>query len=103
VVSIKLREAILSAPINCDLFPADVYDPNIMFCWGKSGINRFNIRPCQYDEGSPLFKRTSPTTALVMGIVSKNLGCGDSEIYETIYTRLVVYYYWMLKTGGPQP
>ncbi|XP_046439912.1 trypsin-1-like [Daphnia pulex] len=99
VVSSKLREAIVYAPINCDLFPADVYDPNIMFCWGRSEYDN-GIRPCQYDEGSPLFK---PTTILVMGIVSKNLGCGDSEIYETIYTRLVVYYYWMLKTGGPQP
>jgi secreted trypsin-like serine protease len=38
-----------------------------------------------------------------MGIVSKNLGCGDSEIYETIYTRLSAYYGWILRTGGPQP
>ena len=61
------------------------------------------IRPCQYDEGSPLLKPTSPTTFFAMGIVSKNLGCGDSEIFETIYTRLSVYYGWMIRTGGPQP
>ncbi len=124
MVSIKLRETLVYAPRNCDLFPADVYDPNIMFCWGDSGINGFNMltlnylkwklwiqivvlengkRPCQFDQGSPLFKPISPTTYVAVGIVSKNLGCGDSEIYETIYTRLVVYYYWMLRTGGPQP
>ncbi len=62
------------------------------------------IRPCQYDEGSPLLKPISATTNFAMGIVSKNLGCGDSdEIFETIYTRLSAYYIWMLKTGGPQP
>ncbi len=57
----------------------------------------------QFDEGSPQFKPNSPTTYLVMGIVSKNLGCGDSVTFETIYTRLVAYHDWMLKTGGPQP
>ncbi len=61
------------------------------------------IRPCQYDEGSPLLSQTSQTTFFAMGIVSKNLGCGDSEIFETIYTRLSAYYGWLLRTGGPQP
>ncbi|XP_046439908.1 ovochymase-2-like isoform X2 [Daphnia pulex] len=102
VVSTKLREARVYPPINCDLFPADVYDSNFMFCWGQSEDDN-GIRPCQYDEGSPLFKPISPTTYLVVGIVSKNLGCGDSEIFETIYTRLSAYYGWMLRTGGPQP
>ncbi len=71
--------------------------------WAWIADSDIGMRPCQYDEGSPLFKPISPTTYVAMGIVSKNVGCGDSEIYETIYTRLVVYYYWMLKTGGPQP
>ncbi|EFX66676.1 hypothetical protein DAPPUDRAFT_331825 [Daphnia pulex] len=102
VVSTKLRAALLTAPINCDLFPADVYNPNIMLCWGKSDSDN-GMRPCQYDEGSPLFTQTSPTTYFAMGIVSKNLGCGDSEIFETIYTRLSAYYGWILRTGGPQP
>ncbi len=43
VVSTKLREAKVFSPANCDLFPADLYDSNIMFCWGDSGINGFNM------------------------------------------------------------
>lgn len=61
-------------------------------------------RPCKYDEGSPLYEPvTSLTDGFVVGIVSKNLGCGDSEIYETIYTRLSAYYSWLMRNGGPQP
>ncbi|XP_057373372.1 transmembrane protease serine 11D-like [Daphnia carinata] len=102
VVSTKLREAPTSSPINCDLFPADVFDQNTMFCWGRTDVGG-GARPCQYDEGSPLFYPTSETTFYAMGIVSKNLGCGDSDIFETIYTRLSAYYGWMTRTGGLQP
>ena len=37
IVSTKLRSNIVQSPNNCDAFPADVYDPNTMFCWGNSG------------------------------------------------------------------
>ncbi|KAI9556500.1 hypothetical protein GHT06_016289 [Daphnia sinensis] len=101
-ISTKLREARVYSPINCELFPADVFDQNTMFCWGQTEYDD-GIRPCQYDEGSPLFYQTSQTSYYAMGIVSKNLGCGDSDIYETIYTRLSAYYGWMTRTGGLQP
>lgn len=38
-VSIELRECRVNAPANCDAFPADVFDPNIMLCWGNGNIN----------------------------------------------------------------
>lgn len=94
-----------------------------MFCWGNPGIEPFvrkyyentkkkNIfailvsyvdAPCQYDEGSPFYQQTGPNTGFVNGIVSKNLGCGDSEIFQTIYTKLTAYYAWMVRVGGLQP
>lgn len=102
MLSTKLREAIVNSPNSCDLFPVDVFDQNTMFCWGQSVLDA-GVRPCQFDEGSPFIIPTSSTTFYVAGIVSKNLGCGDSDIFETIYTRLTAYYGWMTRTGGLQP
>ncbi|KAI9557140.1 hypothetical protein GHT06_016947 [Daphnia sinensis] len=73
---------------SCDVFSTDVFDQNTMFCWRRSGF-------------ATVFP-TSATTLYATGIVTKNLGCGDSQIFETIYTRLMVYNDWMLRVGGPQ-
>ncbi|XP_046655018.1 coagulation factor X-like [Daphnia pulicaria] len=56
--------------------------------------------PCHYDEGSPLVqvKDNVPT---VVGILSKTDGC-SAESYG-VYTRVSIFYSWLLNTAGPQP
>lgn len=57
--------------------------------------------PCHYDEGSPLVQ-LSPTGDLsVVGIMSKNNGCGP-DFLPTIYTRLIEYKVWFNATAGSQ-
>ncbi|KAI9559459.1 hypothetical protein GHT06_013449 [Daphnia sinensis] len=101
MMSIELRGARINSPASCDVFSTDVFDEKTMFCWGRSGYDS-GVRPCQYDEGSPLFYPTFATTLYATGIVSKNLGCGDGHIFETIYTWPMVYNDWILRVGGPQ-
>lgn len=63
------------------------------------------VAPCVYDQGTPLIQQANyggvPET-IVVGIMSKNLGCADTTI-PSIYTRLAAYYAWLLQTAGQQP
>lgn len=63
------------------------------------------IAPCEYDEGSPLTQVANyggVQETIVVGIMSKNLGCGNPSI-PSIYTRLATYYSWLLQNAGQQP
>ena len=57
--------------------------------------------PCIYDEGSPLVQDNNGTL-YVVGIMSKNAGCG-ADFLPTIYTRTMPYYPWFKKLAGDQP
>jgi len=56
--------------------------------------------PCQYDEGSPLVQVVNDIPTVV-GILSKTDGC-SAESYG-VYTRVSIFYSWLLNTAGPQP
>ncbi len=59
--------------------------------------------PCAYDEGSPLVQDVGLEDVLptVVGILSKTDGC-SAESYG-VYTRVSVFYSWLLNTAGQQP
>ena len=61
--------------------------------------------PCEFDEGAPLTQEANyggiPEN-IVVGIMSKNKGCGDPSV-PSIYTSLATYYSWLLQTAGQQP
>lgn len=56
--------------------------------------------PCQFDEGSPLVQ-TIDNLPIAVGIVSKYKSC--SLVEPSVYTRVSVYYSWLLKEAGEQP
>ncbi|EFX71081.1 hypothetical protein DAPPUDRAFT_231560 [Daphnia pulex] len=56
--------------------------------------------PCSYDEGSPLVQ-VMDKVPTVVGILSKTDGC-STESYG-VYTRVSIFYSWLLNTAGPQP
>ena len=69
-------------------------------------LNLFiDVAPCDYDQGAPLTQYSNyggVQEEIVVGIMSKNLGCGDTTV-PSIYTRLAAYYSWLLQTAGQQP
>lgn len=95
-----------SAPIDdfaalCREYGSDEYQPNYMICAGSST----GSAPCEFDEGDPLTQEANYggiTENIVVGIMSKNKGCGDPSV-PSIYTRLATYYSWLLQTAGQQP
>ncbi len=56
--------------------------------------------PCAYDEGSPLVQDVAGVPTVV-GILSRTDGC-STESYG-VYTRVSIFYSWLLNTAGPQP
>ena len=57
--------------------------------------------PCQYDEGSPLVQVMGDVPTVV-GILSKT-DASCSENSYGVYTRVSIFYSWLLNTAGPQP
>ena len=60
-----------------------------------------SFSPCAYDEGSPLVQKIL-NEDIVVGILSKNLGCGTNDP-PSIFTRLSVFYSWFQNNAGLQP
>ncbi|XP_046463180.1 trypsin alpha-like [Daphnia pulex] len=56
--------------------------------------------PCSYDEGSPLVQVMGDVPTVV-GILSKTDGCSENSY--GVYTRVSIFYSWLLNTAGPQP
>ncbi|XP_057373943.1 serine protease ami-like [Daphnia carinata] len=87
---------------DCRAYGIDEFVQNFMIC---AGSTTGTIAPCEYDEGSPLTQEANyggVQQTIVVGIMSKNLGCGDPTI-PSIYTRLATYYSWLLQNAGQQP
>ncbi len=51
--------------------------------------------PCAYDEGSPLLQDD-----IVIGIMARQVKCGASPYFSSIYTRLSAYYRWLQQNAG---
>ena len=51
--------------------------------------------PCAYDEGSPLLQDD-----IVIGIMARQVKCGASPYFSSIYTRLSDYYRWLQQNAG---
>lgn len=94
---------ISSLSADCRSYGIDEYIQNYMICAGGGPENV--VAPCDFDEGSPLTQMANYNNVpelIVVGIMSKNLGCGDTTV-PSIYTRLAAYYSWLLQTAGQQP
>ncbi|KAK4015937.1 chymotrypsin-1 isoform X1 [Daphnia magna] len=90
----ELRKATLTINSNiCQSSYAGSYQNAYMICTGDTQS------PCHYDEGSPLVQN-----GYVVGVMSRNNGCdATGTVVPTIYTRLSVYYNWMVAIAGIQP
>ncbi|EFX66543.1 hypothetical protein DAPPUDRAFT_116215 [Daphnia pulex] len=95
----RLRSIQISFGSDCRDYGADQFYPAYMICAGGSAVDTGS--PCHYDEGSPLVQNISGTVGVV-GIMSKNAGCG-TNFQPTIYTRMSPYYPWFNKLAGEQP
>ena len=56
--------------------------------------------PCQFDEGGPLIQADADGKSIVVGIMSKTKSCALDA--PGVYTRVSVYYSWLLTVAGPQ-
>jgi len=57
--------------------------------------------PCQYDEGSPLVQINAEGIHTAVGILSRLDGC--SATAHSVYTRVSIFYSWLINTAGQQP
>ncbi|XP_057374173.1 trypsin V-B-like [Daphnia carinata] len=95
----ELRKAMITVNSTiCQSAYGTSYQNAYMICTGDADAGDTQS-PCQYDEGSPLVQN-----GYVVGVMSRNSGCDASgTVIPTIYTRLSVYYNWMVTTAGIQP
>ncbi|KZS10360.1 Uncharacterized protein APZ42_025182 [Daphnia magna] len=95
--SLNLRKANLAISTDCPTYYASSeFNYNTMICAGDA-----NISPCVYDEGSPFVQKIS-NQDVVVGIMSKNQGCG-TNFPPSVFTRLSVFYSWIQNQAGIQP
>lgn len=95
----------ITLPGNCAVYGTSNYDSKYMVC---AGTVEDTVRPCNFDEGSPLVQPSSSGSEKVVGILSKVTGlggeCGSNPYYSSIYTRLAPYYVsWLRGIAGTQP
>ncbi|KAI9556499.1 hypothetical protein GHT06_016288 [Daphnia sinensis] len=90
----ELRQATITVNSSiCQSAYGTSYQNAYMICTGDTQS------PCHYDEGSPLVQN-----GFVVGVMSRNTGCDAiGTVVPTIYTRLSIYYTWMVATAGIQP